>query len=353
MPSSSLPPAAAEVVPRLAVRDPDFWLKAVAWTTIVVSALLILTFSFGRDQGIYALVGDGILHGELPYRQLWDFKPPGIFFVYALAELLFGKNMMAPRLLEALSLFACVGLMRRISFTLFESKTVGLVAGALAALIHVEMDFWHTGQPETFGAFFTLLGLALTLEETPKRVRLALGVGVAFGVAALLKPPLGGGALVCAAYLVQHERARRPNQGVLAALRPLLWLGLGGALPTIVCVGWFAARGGLRDFYWTMAEFTPGYTALGWVGRRASDMLYYAIEEAFFKFSALAAAGVIAAITIAPLGRREREGLFLLLGVIAVHVAGIAMQGKFFAYHYGATLPLIALLGGLDRKSVV
>jgi hypothetical protein len=147
--------------------------------------------------------------------------------------------------------------------------------------------------------------------------------------------------------LVQQERVRRPSQGPIAALRPLLWLGLGGALPVLVCIGWFALRGGLRDFYWTMAEFTPGYTTLSWVGRRASDMLYYAIEEAFFKFSALAAAGVIAAITIAPLGRREREGLFLLLGVIAIHVAGIAMQGKFFAYHYGATLPLIALLGGL------
>jgi hypothetical protein len=76
-------------------------------------------------------------------------------------------------------------------------------------------------------------------------------------------------------------------------------------------------------------------------------MLYYAIEESFFKFSALSAAGVIAAISITPLCRREREGLYLLLGVIAIHVAGIAMQGKFFAYHYGATLPLIAMLAGL------
>src|SRR5688500_8830408 len=103
MPSSSLPPA-AEVVPRWAVRDPDLWLKGVAWTTVIVSALLILTFSFGRDQSIYAVVGSGILEGEVPYAARWDFKPPGIFFIYALGELLFGKNMMAVRLLEALSL---------------------------------------------------------------------------------------------------------------------------------------------------------------------------------------------------------------------------------------------------------
>jgi hypothetical protein len=30
-----------------------------------------------------------------------------------------------------------------------------------------------------------------------------------------------------------------------------------------------------------------------------------------------------------------------------VHLAGIAMQGKFFQYHYAATLPLVAFLAGL------
>ena len=166
MKSSSFPPPAAEVVPRLALRDPDLWLKAIAWVIIIGCALLILTFSFGRDQGIYALVGDGLLHGRVPYKDLWDFKPPGIFFVYALAQALFGKNMMAPRLLEVLSLFGCVAAMRRISNQVFENRTAGLLGGAIAALIHAEMDFWHTGQPETFGALFTLLGLMLTLEES-------------------------------------------------------------------------------------------------------------------------------------------------------------------------------------------
>jgi hypothetical protein len=343
---SSYPPPTAEVVPRLAARDPDQWLKIIAWATIVGSALLILTFSFGRDQGIYALVGEGILHGKVPYRDLWDFKPPGIFFVYALAQGLFGKNMMAPRLLEVLTLFGSVAAMRRISGILFETRTVGVVAGAVTALIHAELDFWHTGQPETFGTLFTLVGLLLTVEDGRQhRVARAMGVGAVFGCAALLKPPLGGGVLVCCAYLAQRERTR--GGGLRSALLPLLWVGVGFALPLALCLLWFVARGGFSALHWTLADFAPGYTKLSWEDRRASDMLYYAIEEAFFKFSALSAAGVIAAITIGPLCRREREGLFLVLGVIAIHVAGIAMQGKFFPYHYGATLPLIALIGGL------
>jgi hypothetical protein len=38
-----------------------------------LAALQILLFGFGRDQGIYAVVGSGILRGEMPYRDLWDF----------------------------------------------------------------------------------------------------------------------------------------------------------------------------------------------------------------------------------------------------------------------------------------
>jgi hypothetical protein len=122
---------------------------------------------------------------------------------------------------------------------------------------------------------------------------------------------------------------------------------LGGLVPFVLCAAYFLATGGFAALLWTMRDFTPGYTALGWEDARAAGMLYYALEEAFFKFSALAAAGVIAAAAISPMHGREREGIFLLLGVVALHVTGIAMQGKFFPYHYAATLPLIAFIAGL------
>lgn len=346
MPSSSLPPPAAEVVPRLDVQDPDAWLRGVSWAVIVGSALLILTFSFGRDQGIYALIADGILRGKAPYRDLWDFKPPGVFFVYALAQGLFGKNMVAPRLLEVLALLGTVACMRRMTGVLWDNKTAGMVGGALGALIHVQMDFWHSGQPETFAAVFTLFGLMLTAEAPRRRELLVpLLVGISFGCAGLLKPPLGGGALVCAAYA--SKRRLSGGEPLSHSLRSALWVAVGLMIPVVLCLGWFFWKDAFRELYWTLAEFTPGYTTLSWEGRRASDTLYYAIEEAFFRFSALAAAGVIAAVAISPLFTREREGTFLVLGVIAVHVAGIAMQGKFFAYHYAATLPLVAMLAGL------
>ena len=346
---ASVPPAAEaeELVPRLSVRDPDAWLKAAAFVVVGFAALQILLFPFGRDQGIYALVGEGLLHGKLPYRDLWDFKPPGIFFVYALAQGLFGKSMLAPRLLEVLGLLLLVACSGRLAQVFFGSRTTGYVGGAIAALVHAELEFWHTGQPETFGGVLTFVALVLTAVEGKRSRRLwrFLAIGAAFGCAALLKPPLGGGALVCAAYLAKREQ--QSSEGLLARVWPIVAVGAGVALPTLLVAAWFALRGGMPALYWTMHDFTPGYTALGWEGRHAPEMFYYALQEAFFKFSALNTAGVVAAIAITPMHLREREGLFLVLGVIALHVTGIAMQGKFFPYHYGATLPLVAFLAGL------
>ncbi|HEV8247306.1 MAG TPA: glycosyltransferase family 39 protein, partial [Polyangiaceae bacterium] len=262
-------------------------------------------------------------------------------------QALFGKNMLAPRLVEIAGLVGMVFAFGRLAHAFFDSRTAGYVGGAIASLIHAELEFWHTGQPETFGGFLTVFAVLVTIADWSRKKKYWawLLVGVLFGMTFLLKPPIGGGALVCAAYLAKKEQF---GSGRLrAAVWPVLIVG-GSALAIVgLCGAWFALRGGWPALRWTLGEFTPGYTSLSWEGRRAPEMLYHATEEAFFKFSALGAAGVIAAATISPIHGREREGVFLMLGIIALHITGVAMQGKFFPYHYAATLPLIAFIAGL------
>ena len=346
MPSASVPPP-VEALNRERIIDPDFWLGTVCWTVVGFSVAQILLFSFGRDQSIYAVVADGMLRGQMPYRDVWDFKPPGIFFVYALAAKLFGKTMLGPRLLEAVGLVLVVFAFRRLGKIFFGIRRVGLIGGALAALIHAQLEFWHTGQPETFGGYLTVAALLLAVGEFKRSRRWLVwsGVGVLFGLAFLLKPPLGGGAIVCAAYFARSEFNQTGKR--LSTLLPFIVVGGASVLPIALCGAWFYVRGAWPALYWTLFEFTPGYTRLGWSERGAAEMFYWGLEELFFRFSAVAAFGFIAALVIRPMHSRERQGLFLLLGVISIHLAGIAMQGKFFQYHYAATLPLLAFLAGL------
>jgi hypothetical protein len=143
----------------------DRLLCTVCVATILFSLLQLSLLSFGRDQSIYALVAREMAHGGIPYRDVWDFKPPGIFFVYWLAQAVFGQNMLAPRLFEMLSVCAMGGAFLYLSHQLLGSRMPGLIAAALGALLHVQLEFWHTGQPESFGATATILALACVVAE--------------------------------------------------------------------------------------------------------------------------------------------------------------------------------------------
>src|SRR5579871_2607525 len=67
----------------------------------LVAALIIvrlpsLVQPMGPDQGLYAYVGERILHGELPYRDAFDQKPPGIHYVYAGLRALSSRDAVVP-----------------------------------------------------------------------------------------------------------------------------------------------------------------------------------------------------------------------------------------------------------------
>lgn len=339
-----MPPPSASVLTGEVEQDPELWLRVIAWVTISLSLVQVLAFSFGRDQGIYGVVAEGILRGQVPYRDLWDFKPPGIFFIYAGSFALFGKSMLAPRLIEVVFLFGAVLGLRRLGGVFFQSRTAGLLAGAIYVLVHAQLDFWHTGQPESFAGPLTIYALVVTTHDWGRKRRpLAwIAVGLLFGLAFVLKPPFGGGAIACAYYLSAHRR--REGASLPRAFIPFLWIGLASLIPILITGAWFWYKGGWPALSWTLFEFAPGYTELSWVNRSAGGMFFLALSEGFFGYSSLLAFGVVAAASIHPRAQGEREAFMLILGVLAFQFVGIAIQGKFFQYHFGASVPLIALI---------
>jgi len=228
----------------------------------------LIAFEYGRDQGIYAVVADGLLHGEVPYRDIWDFKPPGIFFVFALAQALFGPSTYAVRVLEALGFASLVWAFAIYSRRHLGSALPGIAGGAFAVLAHVQLEYWNTAQPSSFGAIVLAWALVCaTYEPTGGRSRrgvmpaawLASGALYAFG--ALLKPPLGAGIVVSGAFVAwRRRRMARPGERATAAIVPLAFLAAGSLVPLALVIGYFAAVGALADMYQALFVFAPGYT---------------------------------------------------------------------------------------------
>jgi hypothetical protein len=320
----------------------------------------VLMFKYGRDQGIYATVAATMLRGGMPYRDAWDFKPPGIYVIYAFARAVLGPGQWAIRVVEVLGLAGVVGGFVVLSRRFFDGPAPGILGGALAVLVHAELEFWHTAQPESFAGMLTVFALVLATfepaKDDPRHRAKLLGswalAGALYGGAFLLKPPLGGGALVSASFAALRIWRKRSTESLdrhaIAALAmPFLIMAAGSVAVIALFVAWFLVRGALPDLYQTLFVFTPEYTRLSWEDATWPGMLYLALEEWFFFFSSGNAAGILAALFLAPLAPREREGVLHVLFVIAVQLVGVTMQGKFFPYHYGASLVLGSLVAGL------
>jgi hypothetical protein len=334
------------------------WLDRAFLATCVISLAYlfaqILLYAYGRDQGIYATVADTILRGGMPYRDAWDFKTPGIYLVFALVRATLGSAHVSIRIVEVLGLASTVWAFILFSRRFFGSWRAGLAGGVLAVLVHAQLEFWHTAQPESFGGMMIAWALVLATFEPKsgdrhgrrRQIAAWAGAGALYGFAGLLKPPLGGGAVISALFAAAWIRK---NGGRLRAQAlPFLVMGVSSISVVGACALWFVARGAWKDLYDVFFVFTPHYTSLGWEGgATVAGMVYLALEEWLVHFSSANAAGMLAAVTLAPLASREREGIVHVLGVVAVQLVGVAMQGKFFPYHYGSALLLGGLLAGL------
>src|SRR5689334_17499602 len=80
------------------------WPRRRAVLAAVVAVVLYnlpnFIFPFFEDTGLFAAFGHYMWHGLVPYRDLLDQKPPGIFAVTALTSKLLGDSSIASRLVE-------------------------------------------------------------------------------------------------------------------------------------------------------------------------------------------------------------------------------------------------------------
>jgi hypothetical protein len=107
------------------------------WTAIAFSylaiALVLRAVAFGNpvhiDEQFYLLVGDRMLHGALPYVDIWDRKPIGLFLLYAAMRLLGGDAMLVYQLVALLFVVATSITINRIA-RYIAPPSGALIAGA-------------------------------------------------------------------------------------------------------------------------------------------------------------------------------------------------------------------------------
>ncbi len=320
---------------------------AVAGVTL---GLTSLGYPYGRDQGLYGYIGREWLAGNLPYKTAFDVKTPGIFFVNLVAFWLFGEHMWAIRALELVAVVIPTGLLAGYAATpRGERPRPGLLGlGVLAAniLYFGTLDFWNTAQCECWCGLFALAATTVALRSSAEGARGAsFAVGLLAGLALVFKPPcLWLVAVPCALQLVRAANAG--GSRLRLAARAALCLVLGGALPVLVLLAYFAQAGALLDMYTVYAVMSRHYVVAG----RSVHSLREGISAyvgGTLLFKAYLAPLLTAAVVGLAAARSRGDGqtasryatcLACMLGGSLMVVA----QLKFFMYHWGAMSGVLA-----------
>jgi 4-amino-4-deoxy-L-arabinose transferase-like glycosyltransferase len=311
---------------------------AGALAAVALWVPMSLTYPLGWDQGIFAWAGGVIVDGGLPYRDAWDLKGPLVYYVYAIAQWIFGAHLLSVRVIDAVALaFSCWAVLRVLAA--LTDRTFARFGAIFFALWYASFSYWHTAQPDGWSGML-MIGVAAALIARPAAITSSRAViaGMACGLAALTKPFWLLFVLAAAIPIWFGGRSRR---GVLLTL-----LIAGCVAPIGVALLWFAAHGALADFWQVHVLDAAAYASLVPVDRPARLVESLASTRAGFLIVPVALYGGLV------LWRSNRVAAGFFLSWILIVLGGVWLQGRFFAYHWLPLMPAVAILAVMGLRAM-
>ncbi|MEO6248022.1 MAG: glycosyltransferase family 39 protein [Sphingomicrobium sp.] len=293
----------------------------------------------GFDEQYYLLVGDRMLHGAVPFVDLFDRKPVGLFLLYAGARLLGGEGTLEYQLLAAIFALATAFMAWRFARRL--AGGAGSLAAAMAYLLWLDFLGGEGGQAPIFYNLAMVAAAMVTAQLVDgRRVKVVGGalamllVGLAMQVkyTALFEGIFFGCALLWAAW---QQRWSVPRLSVLATV----WIAAALA-PTVLALGVYAVRGEAHAF--VFANFESMFGKLSDPpGTSVTGLL-----KILGILAPLLACALTAPASADPAVARRRR--FTLLWLLAA-LAGMLVMGSFPATHYGLPVLLPAAIAASPR----
>ena len=309
----------------------------------VVSVHLVrLPEPLGVDQGLFACFARWVPRGWLPYRDLFDSKPPLFLYWWGASGLVPGQVVHAAWWWEGLWLAGTLGAAFALGARVW-GRWEGLAAAALLFLglwSPAWGAFWSRAQAEEVLAL-PMLGSAWLALRSLDRPRLAWWAGVLVGVCGLFKIPSMAIALSWAVTWLACGSWRGAAERVARML-------VGALVPWALALGWFAVHGATSSFVegvFVYHRYNAAFIAPPW-GGVLRDFAVKMMTEASLLL-VLAVVGVLRLIR-----RREREAHWLAAWIVAT-VAAVILQRQLAEYHYMLAIPALAVAAAFGLVDMV
>jgi len=238
------------------------WLVAALLAFLLFSALRwpYLEMPLDRDEGTYLVIGKQVAGGQTPYSDVYEMKPPGLFYSYAILAAAGAYDFMGARIVTLL----IYGMNGVLLFLLLRRRDWR--GGALAAQVAfyaLSMDPYMHGfalLPEPLMVFCFLSGLWV-LSFAKKGVMYALMGGFLLGWSVWIKQNMVFPMLFLVFWAAYAIWVRRN-----LSLRRAAYAALGVALGPMITLSWILLQGAGGDLlYWVWTYPAQVYTqSISW-----------------------------------------------------------------------------------------
>ncbi len=288
------------------------------------------------DASVFATVGWRLAEGDVLYVDVWDHKPPGLYFPYLAARLLTDDPGLAWLMVWLVGVAAIAVMAAAVRDTLARSGAGSMASGLAAFLAAIGASSYLLSLGGGLGETLALGPLSLAVAAAMRRrwVIAGLFAGIAMAVSLQTAPVFV--VLVILATWDAREHA---------VARNVAWGG-GAALVGLALLAHGARSGGLPAAADALIAYSAAYRAVPTAGAAGSVW-------AVVPWTVLVLLPLLIGLGLALVGRRRLAHgrlAFACLAWVALGIAMIVVQGRFYA-HYATPLviPLAILTGlGLD-----
>ena len=321
----------------------DFAGVSLVVIALVLAALVVLsqanplTTELRRDSGIYAYVSSQLLHGRTPYIAAWESKPPGIFFIDALALWLGKGTRWGIWAVEVCSLLGAALTGLRLL-----SRKFGWGAALFSTLL------WMCGMgltldggnlTEEYSLLFAFVCLLIFGSEGLGNLWGAFGFGLAFAAGFLIRPNNTGVQIsIIATVLILGILTKQ----FWSAIKRLAVAGIGFVLPIAAVSIFFLSRNAFESFLEASLFYNLSYT-----GTHANFFSSLSSGAGYLGFTfGVALVGVIIALDTlrVQVGKQHISPIILWLCIdFLIEVALSGLSGRNYSHYFISWLPWMAV----------
>lgn len=340
----------------------NLFIKKKCFPIIVILILIIvlqiflrlyLPSSLDRDEFIYGYIAQRLLAGDTLYRDVFDNKPPVIYWLYTLVFKIFGQSLGAIRIV-ALIFSLITTLLIFLIGRLIWGNWAGLSAAAFHAIFsggpYVEGT---TANAEIFMLPFIILSFYFFLlagRRKDKKFFLLFLAGLSVGLAFMIKPVAitNLAALVIFCFFLPRK----------IILRAAIFLILGFSVFPAVFSGYFVIKGTFSEYFlgaFLIHKDYLSHTHSFFLNPIISleKAIQKTFEIALVENSILwiAALGGIIYFLINSLERKKIENLIFIIWLVFSFL-GVMMGGNYFPHYYLQVIPALSFLAGYFLYSI-